>query len=81
VAVSVRVNDGSPVSAPITGSGFTAPLLARSVQVPLRAGANTITFFNDTAYAPDLDRLTISPLLVVRQAELGRTATRPPAGS
>jgi hypothetical protein len=62
-AWSVSVNDGPAMWVPVTGSGFTTPLLARSFQVPLRPGTNTVKVFNETAYAPDLDRITVSPLL------------------
>jgi alpha-galactosidase len=30
------------------------------ITVPLRAGSNTIRFGNETAFAPDLDRIVIS---------------------
>jgi len=61
-SVSVSVNGGPAVSVPLTGSSATSPLLARSIPVRLRARTNTIRFFNATALAPDLDRITISRL-------------------
>jgi hypothetical protein len=32
------------------------------VPVTLKAGANTIIFGNSTAYAPDIDKVTVAPL-------------------
>jgi hypothetical protein len=58
----VSVNGGAPQLATITSYSDSSPLLGRSLQVRLRPHANTIRFFNDTAYAPDLDRITVSPL-------------------
>jgi alpha-L-fucosidase len=59
---AVSVNGRPAVTVPMTGSGAMSPLVARSLPVLLRKGNNTVTFANDTAYAPDLDRITISPL-------------------
>jgi alpha-L-fucosidase len=56
----VSVNGGQATSVPMTGSSFVSPLIARSIVVHLRAHANTIRLGNDTAYAPDLDRITLS---------------------
>jgi alpha-L-fucosidase len=65
--VSVNGAPGLPV--PITGSGPDVPELARSLQVTLRPGANTVMLFNNTAYAPDLDKITLSPLFTVHQVK------------
>jgi hypothetical protein len=59
---TVSVDRAATVSVPLTGSGASSPLLARSVPLHLHAGTNTLTFANDTAYAPDLDKITLSPL-------------------
>ena len=32
------------------------------VPVTLKAGVNTVTFGNSTAYAPDIDKVTVAPL-------------------
>jgi hypothetical protein len=48
------------VTVPVTGSSDTSPLIARSILVQLHAHANTVRLFNNTAYAPDLDRITLS---------------------
>jgi hypothetical protein len=55
----VSVNDGPAVEVPLTGSSWDTPTSA-SITVSLNAGINTIRFFNDTAYAPDLDRIRIA---------------------
>ncbi|MER6946696.1 alpha-L-fucosidase [Nonomuraea sp. NPDC000554] len=54
----VTVNDGTPVEVKVSGVGNNTPY-TMSVPVTLRAGANTIKIHNDTAAAPDLDRLSL----------------------
>jgi hypothetical protein len=61
-SVLVSVNGGPAIPVSMTGSSPTSPLIARSIPVRLRKHTNTIRFFNPTAYAPDLDKITISPL-------------------
>ncbi|WP_194927376.1 alpha-galactosidase D [Catenulispora pinisilvae] len=56
---SISVNGGPDVVETVSGSSFATPASA-SVTVQLNAGANTIKFHNDTAYAPDLDAITVS---------------------
>ena len=46
----------------ITSPFRESPLVARSVPVLLRGRVNTIKFFNVNGYAPDLDRITMSPI-------------------
>jgi alpha-L-fucosidase len=57
---SVSVNGGPAVPVTMTGSSFSSPLIARSLPVRLHSRTNTIQFFNNTGYAPDLDRITIT---------------------
>ncbi|MEV4115989.1 CBM35 domain-containing protein [Nonomuraea sp. NPDC049695] len=54
----VTVNGGPPVEVKVSGVGNNTPYTT-SVPVTLRAGANTIKIYNDTAAAPDLDRISI----------------------
>jgi alpha-galactosidase len=54
----ISVNDGPGIEVPLTGTSWDIPASA-SVTVRLNAGTNTIRFYNDTAYAPDLDRIII----------------------
>jgi hypothetical protein len=42
-----------------TGTDFNSPATT-TVAVYLNAGNNTIKFFNNSAYAPDLDAVTVS---------------------
>jgi len=58
---SVSVNGAAPVTVSCTGKSWEAPVPAPpSVTVTLKAGStNTIKFYNNSAYAPDLDRITI----------------------
>jgi hypothetical protein len=77
----LSVDGGARVELPFTGSSFNTPVPV-TVKVPLAAGANTLRFFNDAAYGPDLDRVvlggsgtpsgwTISPTEPVRTPQLG----------
>ncbi len=43
----------------LTGTSFATPV-QNSIQVTRKAGANTIKFHNDAAFAPDLDTITAS---------------------
>ena len=54
----ISVNDGPPMQVPLTGNNWLKPSKA-TITVALRAGSNKIKFYNDTAYAPDLDRIVI----------------------
>jgi hypothetical protein len=56
--LSVHVNDGAAVDLPLKGHSWVEPAEV-TIVVPLRAGANTIRFFNDRAVAPDLDRIEL----------------------
>ncbi len=54
----VSVNGGAGIQVPMTGTSFATPITT-SINVTLNAGTNTIRFYNDTAYAPDLDKIDI----------------------
>ncbi|MEV0147823.1 MULTISPECIES: CBM35 domain-containing protein [unclassified Nonomuraea] len=54
----VSVNGGSPVTLSLTGTSWSTPVTA-TIPVQLAAGANTIRFTNDSASAPDLDKVTL----------------------
>ncbi len=54
----VSVNDGSEIQVPLNGDSWVKPAKA-VITVPLHAGHNSIKFYNDTAFAPDLDRIVI----------------------
>jgi hypothetical protein len=56
---SVSVNGGAAQTATLTGTDFNAPITT-TLTVSLNAGSNTIRFYNDTANAPDLDKITLS---------------------
>ncbi|MEY9935584.1 alpha-galactosidase [Catenulispora sp. GP43] len=56
---SISVNGGPDIVEQLTGTSFATPATA-SMTVQLTAGSNTIKFHNDTAYAPDLDVVTVS---------------------
>ena len=43
----------------VTGPSFNV-VTSTTITVPLKAGVNTIRFHNDTANAPDLDRITLA---------------------
>ncbi|MEU4215654.1 discoidin domain-containing protein [Actinoplanes sp. NPDC026623] len=54
----VSVNGGPAIQVPLTGTDWATPVTAM-VNVSLNTGANSIRFFNDTANAPDLDRIVV----------------------
>ncbi|MGW5682043.1 hypothetical protein [Nonomuraea sp. NPDC003754] len=54
----MSVNGGAPVAVTLTGPDFNTPVSA-VFTASLQAGSNTLRFFNDTAYAPDLDSVTL----------------------
>jgi hypothetical protein len=55
----VSVNGGPGFEVPVTGTSWDVPTTAITT-VHLEAGTNTIKFYNDEAYAPDLDRIRIA---------------------
>src|SRR5256885_665607 len=56
----VKVNGGAPSQVALTSNttSWSTPLSV-TVQIALGAGTNTIMFYNPTADAPDLDRVTV----------------------
>ena len=57
---SISVNGGSATTLSLSGSSFSVPAATpATVTVPLKAGSNSIRFGNATAFAPDLDRITV----------------------
>ena len=54
----LSVNGGDPMGLSLKGTSWNVPSTAH-VNVALRAGPNSVRFFNDRAYAPDLDRIVI----------------------
>ncbi len=61
----VSVNDGVPQEVKVTGSSWTQVASPASLTIPLLSGNNTIKFYNDAAYAPDLDRIVLSEVVSV----------------
>lgn len=56
--VSVNGGSGTSISCPATADWATVGSVTMTVS--LNAGSNTIRFYNDSAGAPDLDRITIT---------------------
>jgi hypothetical protein len=54
----VSVNDGPGRELPLTGQSWSVPSTA-SLTVRLQAGRNKVRFYNDHAFAPDLDRVVV----------------------
>jgi hypothetical protein len=54
----VRVNDGPGLEVPLSGTSWTEPAQV-TLSLPLRAGENTIELYNDSEYAPDLDKVVV----------------------
>jgi chitinase len=53
------VNGGPASSVTVSGSSFSTVAPPRAVTVTLNAGSNSVRVFNNSAFAPDLDRVTI----------------------
>jgi len=56
----VSINGGPAAQVRLTGSSWST-VATRSLPVSLRAGTNAVRFFNDSLFAPDLDRIVVSP--------------------
>jgi hypothetical protein len=54
----ISVNDAPGIQVTLTGNSWSSPAKA-TITVALRAGSNRIKFYNNTTYAPDLDRIVI----------------------
>jgi len=54
----VSVNGAAAVEVKLTGTSFATPVTT-TIPVTLNAGANSIKFFNSSAYAPDLDKISV----------------------
>src|SRR5262249_25247808 len=54
----LSVDGAAGIEIPFTGTSFNSPVPV-TVQVPLDAGANSLRFYNDAAYGPDLDRVVV----------------------
>ena len=57
----VSVNGGAASQVTLTGTSNTLPATTGMI-VQLNAGSNNIKFFNNSAYAPNLDHIVISPV-------------------
>ncbi|OLB76425.1 MAG: alpha-galactosidase [Actinobacteria bacterium 13_2_20CM_2_71_6] len=55
----VSVNGGTGVEVPLTGTSFSTPVTT-TITVNFNAGSNSIKFYNNTAYAPDLDKISVN---------------------
>ncbi len=54
----VSVNGGAGVAVAVQSSGWSAPTVV-TMTLPLAAGSNSLVFYNDGGYAPDLDRIVV----------------------
>lgn len=54
----LSVNGGAGIEIIVSGSSWTTPASAL-ITVTLNAGSNNIRFYNDSDYAPDLDRIIV----------------------
>ena len=55
----VSVNGGTAVEVTLNGTSFSRVAYA-GIPITVKAGTNTVKFYNDSAYAPDLDAITVS---------------------
>ncbi len=54
----IKVNDGPPTSLLLSSKSWHE-VARTSITVPLKAGSNQVKFYNDSGYAPDIDRIII----------------------
>ncbi|MGN6094436.1 MAG: CBM35 domain-containing protein [Luteibacter jiangsuensis] len=71
----LTINGGTPRRLDLDGSSFDDPV-AKVLEVPLKAGMNTIALGNPDSPAPDLDRIVVAPL--VKYAWLGASVDECP---
>jgi hypothetical protein len=69
----VSINGGSPTELDVTGSSWDSPQFVL-VPIQLNAGANTLVLTNASGYAPNLDSITVGP--IVNNANLSAAITR-----
>jgi alpha-galactosidase len=55
----ISVNGGTGTAITLTGASWSIPA-SHTMTVSLKAGENTIKFYNDSSYAPDLSEITVS---------------------
>jgi alpha-galactosidase len=55
----VSVNGAPGTEVPLTGTSWDQPA-SSSTTVHLQAGTNSVRFYNNSAYAPDLDRISVA---------------------
>jgi alpha-galactosidase len=58
-SADMSINGGSPIVLSFASTGSFSTPGTKVVTVTLNAGANTITFSNPTAWAPDFDRIVV----------------------
>jgi hypothetical protein len=54
----VSVNSSPGIEVPVKGDSWSVPAKV-SIVLPLESGSNTIKFYNDDLYAPDLDMIVV----------------------
>lgn len=57
---SLSVNNGTAISISFASTGSFTTVGSKTVTVTLKAGKNTLKFFNTTAWAPDFDRISVA---------------------
>ncbi|MFF7994360.1 glycoside hydrolase family 98 domain-containing protein [Kitasatospora xanthocidica] len=57
--VSVSANGAAAQTLSIQGNGWSSPVTT-GFSLQLQAGTNTVKIFNNTAYAPDIDSITVT---------------------
>ncbi|MFD0619578.1 discoidin domain-containing protein [Paenibacillus sp. GCM10027629] len=61
----VSVNGGAAQEVKVTGSSWSQTASPVSLTIQLNSGNNSIKFYNDAAYTPDLDRIVLSEVVPV----------------
>jgi len=58
---SLSVNNGTAVPLSFASTGSFNTVGSKTVTVTLKAGKNTLKFFNTSAWAPDFDQISVAP--------------------
>lgn len=72
---SLSVNNGTPIPLSFASTGSYSTVGSKKVTVTLKAGKNTLAFFNTSAWAPDFDRISVTPTAPTAAELLAKVTT------
>lgn len=63
-SIFISVNNGSPLEV-VCNSGNWGTVASKKITIAMTAGDNTIRFFNENGYGPNIDKFDITPAQIV----------------